>query len=155
MSYNDLLKQAFIDTIKEDYIKFITSIKEKYPNEIPLSIEELIEKYEIKKFVSIETKDAKSRKTYQVADDAIRCRARVWGGKESVYYDNEKNKWNYGYQCKRCAINNKDLCLTHLKQLDREKGLSHGWVDKDPPHNHYIKYKRIYGILNNIDWENT
>ena len=34
-------------------------------------------------------------------------------------------------------------------------GLSHGIVDKDPPHNHYIKYKRIYGILNNIDWENT
>ena len=32
MSYNDLLKKAFIDTIKEDYIKFITSIKEKYPN---------------------------------------------------------------------------------------------------------------------------
>ena len=42
MSYNDLLKQAFIDTIKEDYIKFITSIKEKYSNEIPLSIEELV-----------------------------------------------------------------------------------------------------------------
>lgn len=155
MSYNDLLKQAFIGTIKEDYIKFITSIKDKYPNEIPLSIEELIKKYEIKKFISIEPKESRARKTHNVADSAIRCRARVWGGKESVYYDHEKNKWNYGHQCKRCAINNKGLCLTHLKQLDRERGLSHGWVDKDPPHNHYIKYKRIYGILNNIDWENT
>ena len=155
MSYNDLLKQAFIDTIKEDYIKFITSIKEKYPNEIQLSKDELIKKYEIKKFISIESKESRARKTYHVADSAIRCRARVWGGKESVYYDREKNKWNYGHQCKRCAINDKGLCLTHLKQLDREKGLSHGLIDKDPPHNHYIKYKRIYGILNNIDWENT
>ena len=155
MSYNDLLKQAFIDTIKEDYIKFITSLKEKYPDEIPLSINELIKKYTIKKFILLEQKETKEKKMRHIADSAIRCRARVWGGKESVYYDHEKKRWNYGNQCKRCAINNKGFCLTHLKQLDREKGLSHGFIESDPPHNHYIKYKRIYGILNNIDWENT
>ena len=115
MSYNDLLKQAFIDTIKEDYIKFITSLKDKYPNEIPLSIEELIKKYEIKKFISIEPKESRARKTYHVADSAIRCRARVWGGKESVYYDREKNKWNYDdYTSKERTYELDDILINYL-----------------------------------------
>ena len=71
-----------------------------------------------------------------------RCIARCWGGEESVKYDPFKKEWSYGTRCKRRRVNKSEFCQTHLKHKNSMEGLRHGIYNLDPPHLHYLKYKR-------------
>tara|TARA_Y100000022_G_C13059245_1_gene288075 strand:- start:184 stop:633 length:450 start_codon:yes stop_codon:yes gene_type:complete len=83
----------------------------------------------------------KKTKTFKIPDSNMRCKARCWGGKESVKYNPITKKWTYGTLCKKHRIKNSNYCKTHHKQSLTNYGLTNGDFDSEPPHPHYEKYK--------------
>ena len=148
---NDLILESFINVIKDDYDKFLESIYKKYGNIGGFTIDELKEKYKLEKLILI-NKSKKKIIKHKKANQSIRCKARTWGGKESVKFCKKTNKWYYGEQCTRTCYNNHEYCKTHYKQTLTNYGLTHGRIDQEPPHNHYLKYKKVYALLNNLEY---
>ena len=147
--YNIILKQSFIKIIQDDYNKFIKSIYDKYGKDCRFTIEDVFKKYALKKCI-IKGKTIPNKKKHIIAPYNTRCRARTWGGQASVRYNKSNHKWHYGYQCKRNSNKISSYCTIHHKQIKSGNGLTHGSIGKEPPHNHYLKYKRIYSILHGI-----
>ena len=148
--FDDLILKSFINIIQEDYDNFLECIYTKYGVVGGFSLEQLKERYHIDKLIIIKEPKKKIIK-HKAAIKSLRCKARTWGGKESVKYNRIENKWIYGYQCSRTCIHKQEYCKTHYKQTLTNYGLTHGRIDQEPSHNHYLKYKRVYALLNNID----
>ena len=134
------LNNIIRDVIEEDYNNFIKNIYQKYQYSIDLSYQEFMNQYSMKKLIIL-AQPSKKKYNMNLPNPEHRCMARVWGGKDSVFYDDENEKWNFGYQCSRRKNKNSDYCTIHYRQSIRSYGLSHGRVDGIVPHNHYLKYK--------------
>lgn len=149
---NDLLTQAFLSTICNDYNKFITSLYLKYGKNNNFTLDELYNKYPLDKIIFKSPKKVIISRKHKNAIESNRCNARCWGGCESVKYDESTKKWNFGHRCPRKKSNGKDYCLVHYNQIIKNGDLSHGQIDEEPPHNHYRKYQNRYSILHNIPY---
>ena len=143
--YDEFIFQSLLEIFGNDLENFKETIIKQFPN-ITMK---MLEEYKIDKLI-INLEKPKRTIKQVIPSKSCRCKARTWGGEASVYYDKKKGKWNYGEQCKKKAIFKKKYCAIHLKQTLRPEGLSHGSINEDPPHDHYLKYKRKYSILHNI-----
>lgn len=130
------------DIIKQDIFRLLFSIHYKF--NIPLN--ELLKKYIPE--ISIEKKkpkrtrfNNKKKPRYKFTKN-YQCRARCWGGKESVKYNVKTKTWTYGYQCSHQKFGLYDYCKLHLKQFKKNGYPDHGNFDEVPPHLHYYKYKK-------------
>ena len=133
------------DIISEDIHNFITYLYFQYDSKY--SLEFLLKRYSPNISIekkSVETKKKKIikfKKKNSIPKNEHRCNARCWGGLESVKYDPINKTWSYGKQCVRHKSHG-DYCLTHYKQSISSYGLHQGNIDEEPPHPHYLKYKR-------------
>lgn len=119
-------------------------------NEYQIDIETLIYRYmpniSLEKKIEKQTRKNKKKTKHSVAPNDIRCMARCWGcwtKNKAVIYNEQNKRWTYGTQCPRKRNEHSDYCGTHYKQSLRPNGLSHGRFDKDPPHQHYLKFKKL------------
>jgi hypothetical protein len=131
------------NVISEDIINLIKFLHNKYNSKY--SLEFLLNRYTPK--ISIEKNSTKPKKKIikfkkknYIPHNINRCKARCWGGEESVKYNPISKKWSYGTQCSRHKSNG-DYCLTHYKQSVSSYGLHQGNINEEPPHPHYLKYK--------------
>ena len=148
---NELLLESLVNILEEDYYKFLKSIYLKYGDLGGFTYKDLLQKYPFSKIKILKPKKKIIIK-HKVANKEHRCVARVWGGENSVYFNRDISTWNYGHQCTRTFSNNETkLCQIHQHQLDTNMCLTHGTILEDPPHNHYLKYKHSYSIINNIE----
>ena len=85
----------------------------------------------------------KYKHKHSIPHPNFRCKARCWGGKDSVKYNPITKKWTYGTLCSKKKIHNSDYCKTHHKQSLTSYGLTNGNFHEPPPHPHYEKYKNI------------
>jgi hypothetical protein len=149
---NDFLTQAFLLTISNDYNKFITSLYLKYGENNNFTLDDLYKKYPLDKIIFNSPKKVIISRKHKNATESNRCAARCWGGYESVKYNKSNKTWNFGHRCPRNKSNDKDYCLVHYNQIIKNRELSHGRIDEEPPHNHYRKYQIRYSILHNIPY---
>ena len=132
------------DIISEDINNLIVFLYSQY--ESKYSLEFLLKRYipnisiEKKTVETKKKKIIKFKKKNSIPINKNRCKARCWGGLESVKYDPINKKWYYGKQCVRHKSNG-NYCLTHYKQSISSYGLHQGNIDEEPPHPHYLKYK--------------
>ena len=147
---DEIILECFLETLNSDFNNFLESISNRFGLLGNFDKSILIEKYPFDKLI-INKKNPNKKIIHRIAPNNYRCSARVWGGKESVYYCPRQKKWVYGNQCSRSCYQNKKYCKTHYNQSISDHGLTHGDFNKDPPHNHYLKYKRTYAILHGIE----
>jgi hypothetical protein len=132
------------DIIAEDINNLITYLYFQYDSKY--SLEFLLKRYtpnisiEKNSVESKKKKIIKFKKKNSIPSNENRCKARCWGGLESVKYDPINKKWYYGKQCVRHK-SHREYCLTHYKQSISSYGLHQGNIDEEPPHPHYLKYK--------------
>jgi hypothetical protein len=135
---DSLITNCFKTVLYEDYTLYFKQIVKLYGNKYNFDLEDLLEKYPFP-YTNLKQKLIVTRKREPIID-CLRCMARSWGGRESVYFNEKTQNWNYGNQCKNSKLKNKDYCKIHQK-LVISKGLTHGRIDEDVPHCHYLKYK--------------
>ena len=142
------------DIISEDINKLVNFLYINYNSEY--SLEFLLNRYTPN--ISIEKKSTKPKKKLIkfkkkncIPHNNNRCKARCWGGLESVKYDPINKKWFYGKQCSRHK-SHKNYCVTHYKQSISSYGLHQGNIDEEPPHPHYLKYKNKIETKFNIKY---
>ena len=131
------MQNYIYDILKEDYDAFLHSIVENYGELGNFTYKDLSNNFPLEKIIFYKKKlikFSKPREKNFIPPDRFRCNARVWGGPTSVRKIN--NKWCYGHRCSRYKIHKTNYCKTHLKTLP------HGDFDKNPPHNHYNKFKQ-------------
>lgn len=132
------MQNLIFDVLDDDYNEFLNYIYTTYKLSKKISLDTFKEKYKLNRLVFYNSESEKrGTNTISVPDDKLRCVARVWGGKDSVY-KTENGNWNYGYRCKRRCLSDKQFCVLHCKSQ------THGIYSLDPPHNHYDKYKIDY-----------
>ena len=150
IKYNKIKSQSILyfitNAINKDIINLITSLQNFSNSDIDL---EVLKKRYIPNIINSLPKKRKLPQNKNLKKFKIkiknktkkRCTARCWGGPSSVKYNPVTKKWYYGTQCKKNGVKN-NYCLMHYKQTLRSYGLSHGDIKSQPPHQHYLKYKK-------------
>ena len=147
----DTISSSINFTIYKDIHNLLNSLHHEYN----INIETLLYRYmpniSVEKKVIKKTRNNKKKTKHSIAPSDIRCMARCWGcwtKDKSIEYDAETDTWTYGTQCPRKRTGESDYCGTHYKQSLRPEGISHGRFDEPPPHNHYLKFKKLIETKN-------
>ena len=147
IKYNKVKSQPIFhfitNAINNDILNLVTSLHNFSNSDIDL---EVFKKRYIPNIIINAPKKRKLHhkfkyKKFKIKTKIKRCTARCWGGPSSVKYNPVTKKWYYGTQCKKNSVKN-NYCLMHYKQTLRSYGLSHGDIKSQPPHQHYLKYKK-------------
>ena len=140
------IQQSINSIIKEDIYNLLYSLNYIYKiNNLELLLKRYIPNITIEKTPIKKKKRkytlTKKKKSHSIPSYNNRCKARCWGGKQSIKYNPITKKWTYGTLCKKQKINGSNYCKIHHKQSLTSYGLTNGDFDSTPPHPHYNKYK--------------
>ena len=147
----DTISSSINFAIYKDIHNLLYSLHHEYEIDIETLIYRYMPNISVEKKVIKKTRNNKKKTKHSIAPSDIRCMARCWGcwtKDKSIEYDAETDTWTYGTQCPRKRTGESDYCGTHYKQSLRPEGISHGRFDEPPPHNHYLKFKKLIETKN-------
>jgi hypothetical protein len=128
------------EILKQDIFNLLQHVSIKFNLPLNLLLKRYIPTLNVYKKIKRKRTDYGKKQSFKFPHK-YRCIARCWGGKDSVKYIVKEKRWIYGTQCKIHKFGTTNYCLTHLKQVKKKGIPEHGDYNKNPPHNHYLKYK--------------